>query len=810
MNEIFNFQFVDRKHERQDLKEILKSEEFLITLLGENGVGKTTLLYALQDEIDHYDFIFINRKIGSSETYLSIFLNTLNDESKLTLKDYFIHNSICIQHLLSAGITSILNFKKIDYLDELISFFFNDGISFLGQNKKPMLKEDVLLNYLERINKEKNCILILDNFTNCDCDSLEVLLPLLKKIRENKIIKVILLLTENVNYDSIILELREKLFIKPYIISKLPSESEFIRILNKKMMIRKCDESIIKDLYEYCDGNPQNLKCFLMKLISKKEHDCFYSDINLEIVDIAEYLGEMRLGLNIKFNPYESAILFVCWCLGYSKTKEIIIHYSMALFNQQKYLDENFEKLVNNNILAIDNYNGFYFTYKFSHDSIFFLVENYIKKDKIISKALPSWSNCLIKEIVKAANQNELDEIESIEIQAKLSQYIMRPYVQIEKNMQFAKYLVNKHRYSQASSVLSSLCSVNQFLNKKEMLFAIDTLYHTGEYQRIIDITAGVDFKDFYFYFLKAKAFSILGEKKLSLLYIEKAYIYAKSRNNKLLLLNIELCVLLEMKDKKKLAEQKFNDYIASTRKQKNKNYTLGDGYVLKNSEDFLPNEEALEKLQLSLQILKRYKKNYMIDCVKHNMGVILFRMGKYDEANMLFEETIDSLLNYKPHECSYSLNNLAVLHMIKNEFSIACEKLEEALFWNRSPYTKTALMCNLAICKIELGYTNNAIGLLKEINEHIEYYHLFYPDILRKVAVNTAYINFKCGDITASKKQILAILKEVEGTSSELKLHRLIQNIPEMKGYLKNFPQPELDYECVPFDCWIVTLTHD
>lgn len=632
---------------------------------------------------------------------------------------------------------------------------------------------------------------------------------MIKKLKDDKIVKVVLLLTIKNANKNFIIELHEKLSIAPYYIDKLPSENEFIRILNKKMIIRNSDESIIKDLYDYCEGNPQNLKIFLFDLISANESKYLKAKTNIQMEDIAKQIAKKRLGKNIQFNAFESIIVLVCWSLGYPKTKDIIIDYALSINNNKKYLEEAFDNLVNKNILDVADYN-YPFTYKFSHDSIFYLVENHIKEDENISKIMPQWCNTLMKKIEDATEKKEIDKIESLEVQAKLSQYIQRPPVLKKVNIKYAKYLIKKNRLSEASVILSRLNNINEFLNVKEMIFAMDTLYCSGEYQKLINISKGREFDSFDYYFLKSKAYSILGEKTLSLGCIEKAYQYSKNRDETLLLLNVKLCALLEIEGGRSDAVAQFNNYFKSIEKLSESDFTLGDGYVLKNSEDFLPSEPALKYLEISLQIMIKNNQKYMVDCIKHNMGVILFRIGEYDKATTLFEETSNSLLNYKPHERSYSLNNLAILLMIKKEFKKASDMLEEGLFWNYSPYTKTALMCNLAICKAELGFLKNALGLLEEIENHIKKYNLIYPDIIRKVTMNFAYIYFLCGDVEKSKRCIMNVKDKVLGTTSEYKLNKLIEKIPEMKGYLKKLPEPNLIYEKISFDCWIVTLTHD
>lgn len=98
MNDLFNFQFVNRVDERKYIKEKLESEEYLITIQGKNGIGKTALLNMIKGEVPNYEFIYINRIGGTSENYLSLFIKELNKYSEINIYDYIKKNSITIKN----------------------------------------------------------------------------------------------------------------------------------------------------------------------------------------------------------------------------------------------------------------------------------------------------------------------------------------------------------------------------------------------------------------------------------------------------------------------------------------------------------------------------------------------------------------------------------------------------------------------------------------------------------------------------------------------------------------------------------------
>ena len=801
MKEVFNFTFVDRNDERKTLKECIYSTEYLFGIIGESGVGKSQLIKVLMNELSDAKFIYIERKKEDRDTYLKICLEKIDNYRETKITDYIKTRFDIANTVISIGVKTALKIKNIEFLDDVIDLLFNASTYFINKKKEKIPKDEIIYQYINEILKEGNYILIFDDLTNCDTNSIEILLPLLRKLQKEKIIKTFIILTDAKENEIFISKIFEKLDFKRILVKKLPDSTEFMKILNKKMIIKDENIPIIQELYIYCGGNPQQLKNFLTRILMN-------DTINkITIQDIISQLNHSQIKENISFNQVEYSILFILYNYGYSLTKDTIFNYASSLIEglDEYIFNKSFNNLLDLNIIGL--YEDFLsVTYKFTHDSIFYFVEDCLKnlKLKII---LPNWSNKLLNGIIQ---RNDLLPHDLLEIKARLSLYNNRPELLKKYNLEYADSLLEKQNYNKASSILMRLLKCRDILNENEICKAINIMYIVGDYSYVVDFTSKLKCNTFDFYYIKSKSESMLGKKEEAYNTLMKALNLSKTKDEKLLALGIEISISLETEGKRENAKNKFWSYFKSVKNKSLNEYSLGDAHVLKYAEDFMPLEQALEYLNNSLRVMEKNEDKFSSDCLRLNIGVVLFRQGKYNEAKLKFNDVCDSLKLYRRHESSYALNNLAVLKMIQNDFESAISLLEDGLFWNLSFYTKTAIMCNLAICKAELGDINTSLKLLKDVDHHISLYNLNYPDIMRKFYVNSAFIFYKANKIEQSKKYIMRIKDSVLKTSSQYKLNKLIEMIPEMKGYHKDLKEPKLQYEKVMFDCWIVTLTHD
>lgn len=210
--------------------------------------------------------------------------------------------------------------------------------------------------------------------------------------------------------------------------------------------------------------------------------------------------------------------------------------------------------------------------------------------------------------------------------------------------------------------------------------------------------------------------------------------------------------------------------------------------------------EEAIDILNRAEKILLNPLEKWYI---KNTEGFVNIRSGNINTALRVFQDSYNNIKEIKPYEASYAGNNYAVCLMIKGEYDLAKDVLEDALFWNKTNYGKLFLNVHYMMCNIFLG---NDI-LAKESMEYlIKYLDKNNPTdniILRKLYMNLALAFKYQGNNIESNIYTKKVKKYVINTSSEFRYNKLI-NIET------NEINNNIYYSYSKFDPWFVVYAHD
>ena len=273
--ELFRFGFVDRTKERAALAKFLNHElsSNILWINGASGVGKTYFIEKniLESKQDGDVVVYLN-KMGEAATspYLTWFIKELSETSKISFAEF-----------IRANYSSIFDIAKKVAVKALTSNSINDfglmdgGLDLTKQfltanNKERHSLIKVIDRYLKYVSKKSEALIILDNFTYCDEESLDIFSSVIYSHQGDDRLQFILVTTQEELEKrlDILTLLSEKIDVIKISLKPFSSSSYFFDILDKLFDLRQCQREDIQRLYQVCNGLPQKLKIFLMTAAS--------------------------------------------------------------------------------------------------------------------------------------------------------------------------------------------------------------------------------------------------------------------------------------------------------------------------------------------------------------------------------------------------------------------------------------------------------------------------------------------------------------------------------------------------------------
>lgn len=148
---------------------------------------------------------------------------------------------------------------------------------------------------------------------------------------------------------------------------------------------------------------------------------------------------------------------------------------------------------------------------------------------------------------------------------------------------------------------------------------------------------------------------------------------------------------------------------------------------------------------------------------------------------------------------------------MFKRDYQAAIDDLKKALRYQKSFYLRLTANAMLMQCYRLQGSPQYKI--LKTYFQDIIYERRYKdPAILRKICTNLAICEYADGMTLPAKKYLDLIFDSIEGTSSEYRVLKLYDSLSDNYVYLqKTYIFKESKYfNCLDFDPWFITLSHD
>lgn len=829
--DIFNFEFVDRTEERIVIDEFLSdnsNNNYVIWLHGGRGTGKSFFLTEYVMSKRDYTCVYVNVEIDNATPgdYLKKIIGQLNQAANLKFISYIRANYKSIGTIGEKALSSLLNIADLDEfgLDELCSSITNYFISRQGDKENTV---SVVKKYVREAQKKcKNIVFLLDNFSQCDKASLDIIVSVIHDLLQNEHIKFIICTTDEDLEKRFDIQqiIAEKIPNKPLIVYPFQEKQLFIRMLETTFELDSTTIQLLARVFDLCNGVPQTFKEILINLYTKQGIIIEDTKAKFAIDIFNQQLLKKVLGIDL------AAI-----CKSYSGAKTIleILGYwgrpisTAILFDFLDYIAD-IEPLtpvkeeLNKTIHILQNlhiitkyYEDNMILLGFEHDSLKIAVEKYFQEDRVVPFLYYS-----IYEYIKTHEGCNSSPYWERFYQPLLAFHSYKAQAEgwIECNYSYGYGFFESHRFGEAESIFSRLENIVCDLSEKQLLIIGITFFYCGQYRKADDIFTYLQKRDFEnvlsmqecvkLFVFQARARSCLLDSRGALDAIASAEELSISEENlRLQILGAKQSILFLSPGGFDEAKALFDSIIEQ--KLEIKEMAL----IYQSAMDYYEGKESLKYLDKGLTIAQKFSDDITEGKIQNNIGFELVRSGEYNDARLHFQNSISILKECQPHEQVYSFSNLSVLEMILGNWDCALDYILEALFWNKSEYASLVLKTNRMLCYYYLG-NDQWEEIYHELYKYVNLGYTVDDKIYKKICINLAILAMK-------RNWNDECIKILELCKPHLKLewphgkYRFIKIYNEINGEntLAVLPQNscQIQYYCqIEFEPWLVNFSHD
>lgn len=811
--DLFVFKFVDREIERKIVRNFLldSNTENILWIHGESGVGKTELIKYFMSCFP-YKFIHVNPIKKQITSYFSLFIREL-EKQNTSLAGFIFKNYKKIKNISNNTISDI-NIKT-----KILMGILEIGESIFIDAKDDFFSTaNVLGQYIQYISKKEKYIFVFDNFQQCDTKSLERIQEITQNLWGKENIKFIFITTDyTISSDSEIIKfLLEKNSLISISIEPFDNKDFFLDILLNIYTLDGITTTEMDQLYEACNGIPEKLKNFLRNMYLADGIE-YYKDSSQARLIPGKFKDVLCKGVDSTdleaLNLLEKLVFNIIICWNDSMPLSLLNEISQYIAGEVLYLPSELKSQIMASIYNLFSLNILELCenrVRVKHDLVYlsFLPKYAAIPEAILYSKLYEYINSNKKQVVDMYSQSFFDLNNAL--------YSYKADIQSwqQINLDCLKILVEQKDYKNISIIISRLERSLTCFETSDLLFLAECFYNCGKYDKarnILNYThkkLNSDKNYFQYYYLSGKIFNMMMDKESAEkeLILSQKYILPQSEEEILVKHMLQL-ILVEVVGRKDEAKEIF--YSISKHLDKYPENSQALATLLKNCSNYYTGKQALSLLKKALEISEKNNDLVEIAFIKNNMGYEQFKLNNYEKCRTLYKESINILQQTKIHESAYPLSNLAVCHMINQEYDEAIALINRAFFWNCSNYLEYVLNTHLMLCYEQIGKNNESYKIAKCLLDKLESGKINDPVILRKVYLNLA-INF-------DKLQIESYAKECAekayvfstNTSSEYRAAKI---------YEKYGGRPTKDLSTLQnqyctkyyFDHWLTIFSHD
>ena len=353
-------------------------------------------------------------------------------------------------------------------------------------------------------------------------------------------------------------------------------------------------------------------------------------------------------------------------------------------------------------------------------------------------------------------------------------------------------------------------------LNAHQQIQLAICYYENGLYNRASNSFMGIrkseiDSSDLYTYhFFYGKALNMCAEKDTAIVHFREAIKLSNPDSEDYIeSSNLLHLALLETQYGYREAQTIFNNITKNL--NENNMYKIALARLLKGCGNFYSGEDAIKKYDLALQISSSLNNNLETAYIRHNKGFEFIRENNIDIAIKEFQYALPIIEKIKKHETAYTLNNLGICYMFKQQYNEAVSILKKALFVSKSYYANLTIQVHLM----------HACRLNGDIDECIKYQELLLnttgeilhkdPIIIRKININLAINSFALKRDIEANYYLQSVLDYCKNTSSEYRANKLKSELNHEYKMPIELLQCTSNYKTnMSFEPWCITFSHE
>lgn len=801
--ELFDFRFVDRKKEKNIIEKFFSEHSGnTLWIKGDSGMGKTTFFKYVLEQQSTYSLCYINIGLESNSTEI---LSELIMELQKNSEAHFLTQ---IKRKYKKFYNNVYKDTKniteeiFPQISNIASIILDLGYIAVTWDEKHKNAADLIVEYLAEILKDKRICICIDNFSRCDLKTAEIIYYIFKSFFGEEKFRSCIITTSEDLQNSLQDSIYRNLPYRELKIKALDKYIYFCEILTPIFDLNEFQPEDIEYIYNKCNGSPQKLSTIISKLLEKSAID--FEKRQKAKID-KKVLFSLLQNENIRFKENDFSSL----------QKWIIFSYMC----QEKVVEiEYLEKLA----LYISKRFSLYRTYgkaEFENE-LLNLIDNKVLKYNP-DNTITYWHDADYRDLV--------DIFYSSPFKGMFSQYSYEFFLKCESfsnreallckhaqeakiadwkrlNFSYGKKCSKKGRIFEAQKIFARLSDEFHQLNVMQQLFVALNSYETGNYKLTIQQLNAIDYDklkfnltQYYYNFYLGKSYYNMGNIHKAVDMLKAALtVVTKDSEKYVLTLNVLHMYYFEIADKIEQSRIIF-EYIQKNFKKKFPEIWAN---TIRGCHNFLNNQEALKSLREAEEILSNELEKAFI---KTTIGFVQIKCDEFDLAQQYFQDAYEVIRNIKIHESSYAANNIALCHMIKNDYLRAKEILTEALLWNRTDYANLVIQNNLMMCFIYLKQYAEAEDCYEYIKKYVEKQNSD-PIINRKAYLNLAIASKLLGKHLAYNEYITKVKPFVLNTSSEWRYYWLIG---ESEKHINK--RPSCKYNVVTsFEPWFLIYAHD
>ncbi len=832
-SDIFNFEFVDRKLERDSVDEFLNKYEMFNSVLwlsGKRGIGKSFFLTEYVMKKDSFVSVYINGESNNLTQgyFIKKIISQLNSISGMGFWRFIRNNYKSMIKIGQKAVNVVLNIADLDDygIMDLTSVITN---LFISKDDEKDSIVTVFIKYTDYIEKKLGKIIfILDNFTECDSYSLDIISEMIHKLSSQNTIKFILCTTDD--------DIDNRPDIKSVIVEKIPhvmvkmlpfqQKSLFSRMIERSFNLDDTQLNLLSLAFEICHGIPQSFKEILINLYTSQ--GIVINNNKAQI--ITEMFSDILHKENITFdidelcasNVHIRKLLQIVACFGAPIRKDILIKLLCFIMDMDDgvFFVSEVNKLIyllESNHILIFEYDNNMEIVKYRHDSLCISVKNYFKKDKFIPFMQHKIYEFLMIKVSNTVKATDAYWIEYFEPLCAYHSFCIQAEGWIRINFEYGYKFFKKGLYEEAKSIFERLDNVLPVLSCEQLLHIGCTYFHCGEYDATVKLLSRIlennytkvlstsDSITTLIYLARAK--SCVLDYSDALNYIECAEKLSVAENiHYVPVMAAKQSILFLTPNGFNKAKHIFDNIAQSEACSKEMSL------IYQSAMDYYEGEKSKYYLQKGLDVALAFEDVRTYGKILNNIGFELLRCGEYQESENYFKKCISTLSQCQPHEQAYPFNNLAVLNMINGEYDKALDNISESLFWNKSEYLSLVLKVNRMLCYF---FTNNPRWreLFTKLYEYVKVEKFVDDKIYKKICINLALISSKTND-PFNGIEILDICRphmQNEWENGKYRFHKLYSQLTGNTFIENNVSTKNGSYYCeIEFEPWLINFSHD